>query len=74
MMKALLDDHTLPSSRRLLPFFLSVLGACCKWRNLELARWAFEQALRLDAGCLSAYVCMQNVYASDEMQIEAEEE
>jgi pentatricopeptide repeat protein len=72
MKKALLD-HARPKSNHL-PMFLSVLGACRKWRNMELARWAFQQALRLDANCLSAYVCMQNIYTFDEMQIDAEEE
>jgi pentatricopeptide repeat protein len=56
-----------------LPLFLTVLGACRKWRNVRLGRWAFEQYLKLDGQCASAFVCMENIYASVGMQTEADE-
>ena len=55
-----------------LPLFLSVLGACGKWRNLKLGRWAFEQALQLDAKCGVAYVGMENIYVAAAMHTEAD--
>jgi pentatricopeptide repeat protein len=51
--------------------FLSMLNACRKWRNVNLGRWAFEQLVRLDRDCATAYVCMGNVYAAAGMQTEA---
>jgi pentatricopeptide repeat protein len=47
-----------------LPLLLSVLGSCRKWRNVKLAKWAFEHSLMLDENCAAAYVDMENIYAS----------
>jgi pentatricopeptide repeat protein len=47
-----------------LPLFLATLSACHKWMNVELGRWAFQQLIELDANCSAAYVCMQNMCAS----------
>ena len=52
-------------------FWLSVLGACRKWRNVELGRCAFEHAVRLDEKEPAVYVCMFNIYAEAAMQDEA---
>jgi pentatricopeptide repeat protein len=54
-----------------LPLFLSLLGACGKWGNVTLGRWAFEQAVRLDTKCSVAYVGMKNIYAAAAMHTEA---
>ena len=43
--KALLEK--LPSCDHL-PIFFIILGACQKWVNVNLGRWAFEQLVRLD--------------------------
>ena len=56
-----------------LPLLQSILSSCNKWRNVKLGRWAFEQLVRLDEKCAAAYVCMENIYASAGMQIEARE-
>ncbi|XP_024516315.1 pentatricopeptide repeat-containing protein At2g13600-like [Selaginella moellendorffii] len=42
----------------------TILGACWKWRNVEVAKVAFEASLRLDATQGLAYVLMANVYRS----------
>jgi pentatricopeptide repeat protein len=34
--------ENVPSQERL-PLFLAILGACRKWNNVKLGRWAFEQ-------------------------------
>ena len=54
-----------------LPLLLAILGACCKWVNVNLGRWAFEQSLVIDENCASAYVCMGDIYAAAGMQREA---
>ena len=56
-----------------LPLLLTLMGACRKWRNVKLGNWAFEQLVRLDETCSAAYVCMENIYASAGMQVEAHE-
>ena len=54
-----------------LPLLLTLLGACCcNCMNVDIARWAFEQLLQLDKECVSAYVCMGNIYASSGMHEE----
>ena len=50
-----------------LPLFLTILGACHKWVNMKLGRWAFQQSVMLDENCTSAYVCMTNMYAAADM-------
>jgi hypothetical protein len=57
----LLDE--VPSSDHL-PLFLAILGACQRWPNLELGRWAFEQSVRIDETCGASYACMENIYAA----------
>jgi pentatricopeptide repeat protein len=59
-----------PYSERL-PMWLALLGACCKWANVDLGRWAFEQSVMLDEKCAIAYVCMGNIYAAVRMYKEA---
>ena len=49
----------------------TMIGACGKWGNVKLGRWAFEQSLQLDDNCDAAYVCMANIYAASGMQREA---
>ena len=64
-------DKVAPSGR--LPLFLAILGACLKWVNVKLGRWAFEQSLELDETCSAIYVCMGNIYAAAGMHKEADE-
>ena len=68
--KNLFDN--LSSSLDHLPLYLAILGACKKWVNVELGRWAFEQSLKLDVKCASAYVGMRNIYSESGMQIESD--
>jgi pentatricopeptide repeat protein len=42
----------------------SLLGACQKWGNVELAKVAFEHIVRLDERHAAAYVCMSNIYTA----------
>ena len=58
------------SSHRL-PLWWALLGACCKWVNVEVGRWAFEQSLKLNGNYASIYVCMRNIYAAAGMHEEA---
>ncbi|KAI5084852.1 hypothetical protein GOP47_0001021 [Adiantum capillus-veneris] len=44
--------------------WLSLLGACQKWGDVNVARWAFEQALHVDKSDGPAYVLMANIYAA----------
>ena len=46
-----------------LPMWLSLLGACKKWSNLQFGKEAFRNALQLDAIDSAAYVCMYNMYS-----------
>ena len=50
------------------PVWGALLGACQKWGNVELGRFAFDQALQLDASNDAAYACMTNIYAAAGMQ------
>ena len=67
--KRLLDE--VPSYDRL-TLYLVILSGCRKWVNVELGRWAFEQSLKLDVKCASAYVGMRNIYSESGMQIESD--
>ena len=68
--KILLND--MPSATHL-PLFAAVLGACRKWGNVELGRWAFIRSVSLDEDCDAAYVYMGNIYAAAGMHKEADE-
>ncbi|KAI5072963.1 hypothetical protein GOP47_0013069 [Adiantum capillus-veneris] len=48
--------------------WLSVLGACRKWGDLEIGRLAFECATGLDEKESAAYVGMRNIYADSALQ------
>jgi pentatricopeptide repeat protein len=41
----------------------SIMGPCGKWGNVKLGKWAFDELVRLNAECSSAYICMENIYA-----------
>ena len=70
--KALDLIEKVPTSNQL-RLWLSLLGACCKWVNVELGRWAFIRSVSLDEDCDAAYVYMGNIYAAAGMQKEADE-
>ena len=48
-----------------------VLGACRKWGNVELGRYSFEEALKLDEDDSSVYLCMFNIYQDAGMHKDA---
>ena len=52
---------------------LAILGACHKWVNVKLGRWAFAQAVELDKNCAAAYACMENIYIAAGMHMEMNE-
>jgi pentatricopeptide repeat protein len=54
--------RAMPTSCDYLPLWSSLLGACQKWGNPELARLTFEHALQLDESYASSYIGMCNVY------------
>lgn len=47
--------------------WVTVLGACQKWKDVEVGRCAFQAALSLDKKCATAYVLMSNIYAQAHM-------
>lgn len=51
----------------------ALLGACCKWRNLELGRHAFRCAVQLGNIDASMYVMMSNMYAAAHMWEDAKQ-
>ena len=55
-----------------LPLWLGLLGACGKWSNVELGKWAYDRSMEMDDKCSAAHVCMGNTYASAGMYGEAE--
>ena len=60
-MKALLEK--MPSCDHI-PLYLSILGACSKWRNVKFGIWAFKQVMDLDGNCAAAYMYMESMYTS----------
>jgi pentatricopeptide repeat protein len=50
---------------------LGVLLACLKWSNVDIARRAFEKAVRLNTKEAAAYDCMESIYSSLGMKAEA---
>ncbi|KAI5060749.1 hypothetical protein GOP47_0025169 [Adiantum capillus-veneris] len=49
----------------------TVLAACRKWGNVELARRALECAMRLDENHAAAFIAMYNIYANANMWTDA---
>ncbi|KAH7440808.1 hypothetical protein KP509_03G011500 [Ceratopteris richardii] len=49
----------------------TLLGACRKWEDIIVGRWAFEHALKVDKSDSAAYVLMANIYASAGMEEDA---
>jgi pentatricopeptide repeat protein len=47
--------------------WLTMLGACRNWRNVELGQRAFEEMVRLDRSDITAYVSMYNIYAETDV-------
>ncbi|KAI5065602.1 hypothetical protein GOP47_0020297 [Adiantum capillus-veneris] len=52
--------------------WLALLGACRKWQDVKIGRWAFEHAVRQDESDAAAYVLMANIYSAAGMKEEAE--
>ena len=69
--KAVLEIEKVSAFERL-PLWWSLLGACSKWLNVEVGKWAFEQAVEVDQKCADTYICMRNIYAAAGMLNEAE--
>ena len=55
-----------------LTIWITLLGACRKWRNIRFARLAFDRVIQLDITCAPAYVLMADIYATDGMEEDAE--
>lgn len=49
----------------------TLLGACRKWGDVNVGRWAFEQAINIDKRDGSTYVIMADTYAAAGMQEDA---
>ena len=45
-----------------------LLGACRKWNNVDVGRYAFEHAVQLSESDSTAYVCMSNIYMNASTQ------
>ncbi|KAI5071803.1 hypothetical protein GOP47_0014054 [Adiantum capillus-veneris] len=52
--------------------WFSLLGACQKWGDVKVGRWAFERAIQVDKSVAVAYIVMANIYAAAGMKEEAE--
>ena len=48
-------------------FWHTILGACQKWVNVRLGKFAFEKAIQLDNTNMTAYICMANIYKASGM-------
>lgn len=70
--KAISMVETVPPSDRLL-LWSALIGACREGVNVEMGRWAFEHAVKLDEKFETGYIYMSNIYASASMQEEASE-
>ncbi|XP_024525971.1 pentatricopeptide repeat-containing protein At1g11290, chloroplastic-like [Selaginella moellendorffii] len=44
--------------------WMTLLGSCKKWSNMEVARVAFQELVRIDSREESSYLVMANIYAS----------
>ncbi|XP_024541672.1 putative pentatricopeptide repeat-containing protein At3g01580 isoform X1 [Selaginella moellendorffii] len=42
----------------------TVLGACHKWKNVEIGRLAFEKLIEVDGGDFAGYTLMGNIYGA----------
>ncbi|KAH7434558.1 hypothetical protein KP509_06G022800 [Ceratopteris richardii] len=69
--KAVEIIRELPSSNHCV-LWRALLGACHKWGDIKVGRWAFEQAVLLDRSDQAAYVLMYNLYRTFNMHAEAE--
>ena len=43
--------------------WLTMIGACRNYGNVELGKQAFEETISLDESHVTAYVSMYNIYA-----------
>eukprot|EP00246_Nothoceros_aenigmaticus_P003524 TRINITY_DN14698_c0_g3_i1.p1 TRINITY_DN14698_c0_g3~~TRINITY_DN14698_c0_g3_i1.p1 ORF type:complete len:106 (-),score=15.62 TRINITY_DN14698_c0_g3_i1:477-794(-) len=59
----------IPSAR----VWLTLLGACRKWNNVEVAQQAFQLAVSVDSVDSAPYMLMSNIYLSAHMWEEAKE-
>ena len=49
--------------------WLTLLGSCRKWSNIEHGKHAFEHAIQLVEKDAAPYVCMFNIYADADAAI-----
>ncbi|KAI5064468.1 hypothetical protein GOP47_0021138 [Adiantum capillus-veneris] len=49
----------------------ALLSACWKWGDVNIGRWAFEQAVLIDKSSAAPYILMANVYTDAGMQEDA---
>ncbi|KAH7444247.1 hypothetical protein KP509_02G071100 [Ceratopteris richardii] len=54
-----------------MPSWNTILAACRKWGNVELARRALECAMRLDQNHAAAFIALYNIYADANMWTDA---
>ncbi|KAI5080295.1 hypothetical protein GOP47_0005774 [Adiantum capillus-veneris] len=62
----------MPSVYCTLALWSALLGACAKWGDMSIGKWAFEQAIRLDKNDGAAYALMAKIYAAAGLQKDAE--
>ncbi|KAI5072845.1 hypothetical protein GOP47_0012951 [Adiantum capillus-veneris] len=49
----------------------ALLGACLRWGDVDIGRWAFEHAVQVDETDALAYVLMAKIYSAGGMQEDA---
>jgi pentatricopeptide repeat protein len=64
--------HDMLPFSNFLPLWHSLLGACKRWGNVKLGRFAFNRVMQVDNRDTAAYVLMANIYASAGMHKDAE--
>ncbi|MCO5571576.1 hypothetical protein L7F22_025320 [Adiantum nelumboides] len=69
--KAMKVIRMMPSSDHP-PVWFALLGACRKWGNVKLGRFAFERAVQLDQCDAAIYVLMSDIYAAAGMHEDTE--
>ncbi|XP_024543124.1 putative pentatricopeptide repeat-containing protein At3g23330 [Selaginella moellendorffii] len=70
LIKSMREDHGLEPDVIL---WRTLLGACRKWKKVDVGRLAFESLLELDKEVSAAYVLMAGIYASSGMLKERDE-
>ncbi|KAI5079168.1 hypothetical protein GOP47_0006839 [Adiantum capillus-veneris] len=68
--KAMSVIQRMPSSNFVAVWY-AVMGACRKWGNVNVGRWAFDHAVQIDKSNIAAHISMINLYLAAGMHDDA---